>query len=187
MQSPFLDSVTEMMRLKRYAKRTIETYIYWMKAFINFNHQRHPIKCHDREVEQFLSYLANQCNVTPNTQALALNAVVFLYKVILAKPLTLELNFNRTTAQPKLPIVITVEETALLLRNRENRGHLNLFKANILILKNSINGCLTFFLPTRAVTHERCQILNKMLFLHQTVLYLVTHRNKLWLIYAPLF
>ena len=31
MQSPFLDSVTEMMRLKRYAKRTIETYIYWTK------------------------------------------------------------------------------------------------------------------------------------------------------------
>lgn len=117
MKSPFLNSVTETMRVKRYAKRTIETYLYWIKAFINYHHKQHPIKCHNTEVEQFLSYLANQRNVAPNTQALALNALVFLYKDILDRPLNLELNFNRTTTQPKLPIVLTVEETALLLRN----------------------------------------------------------------------
>lgn len=117
MPSPFLNSVTEMMRLKRYAKRTIETYQYWIKAFINYHHQQHPINCHNTQVEQFLSYLANQRNVTPNTQALALNALVFLYKEILDRPLTLELNFNRTASQPKLPIVLTTDETSLLLRN----------------------------------------------------------------------
>ena len=51
MSSPFLDYITEKMRLKRYAKRTIQTYVYWIKAYINFNGQRHPIKCHDAEVE----------------------------------------------------------------------------------------------------------------------------------------
>ncbi|WP_028863999.1 site-specific integrase [Psychromonas aquimarina] len=80
MPPPFLNSVTEMMRLKRYAKRTIENYIYWIKAFINFHHQQHPIKCNSTEVEQLLSYLANKRGVAPNTQALALNAPVFLYK-----------------------------------------------------------------------------------------------------------
>ena len=72
MKSPFLCSIEEKMRSKRYAKRTIESYIHWIKAFIYFNNKQHPIQCHNREVESFLSYLANQRAVAPKTQALAL-------------------------------------------------------------------------------------------------------------------
>jgi integron integrase len=115
MSSPFLKNITEQMRLKRYAKRTIESYIYWIKAFINFNGQRHPIKCHDAEVEQFLSHLTNKLNVAPRTQGVALNALVFLYRGILLKPLTLELNFNKSKQATKLPIVLTQAEVSALL------------------------------------------------------------------------
>lgn len=63
-----------MLLLKqRYAKRTIEIYLYWITAFIRFNHKQHPNKYHNPEVENFLSYLVNQQNVAPKTQALALN------------------------------------------------------------------------------------------------------------------
>ena len=51
--------------MKRYAKRTIESYVYWIKAFIIFNQKHHPEKCHDKEVEAFLSYLSNTKNVAP--------------------------------------------------------------------------------------------------------------------------
>jgi len=64
----------------------------------------------------FLSYLANQKLVAPKTQALALNALVFLYREILSAPLTLELNFNKTSNQPKLPVVLTHDEITLLLK-----------------------------------------------------------------------
>jgi len=37
MPSPYLAYIAEQMRLRNYAKRTIESYIYWIKAFINFN------------------------------------------------------------------------------------------------------------------------------------------------------
>lgn len=120
MPSPFLDYITEQMRLKRYAKRTIESYIYWIKAFINFNDQRHPIKCHDTEVERFLSHLTNQLNVAPRTQSLALNALVFLYRGILLKPLTLELNFNKSKQAAKLPVVLTQAEVTSLLAKVSN-------------------------------------------------------------------
>lgn len=116
MSSPFLLSLAEQMRMKRYAKRTIESYQYWIKAFINFNDKKHPLKCHDKEVENFLSYLANIKTVAPKTQALALNALIFLYREILQVPLTLNLNFNRTSVQPKLPVVLTTQETAKLLQ-----------------------------------------------------------------------
>jgi len=120
MASPFLAYITEQMRLRKYAKRTIESYLYWIKAFINFNEKKHPSMCHDREVEKFLSYLANQKNVAPRTQAVALNALALLYNHIIKKPLTLELNFNKSKISPKLPVVLTKSEvTKLLLNVRE--------------------------------------------------------------------
>lgn len=117
MKSPFINAIAENMKMRRYAKRTIESYLHWIKSFIIFNDKKHPTLCHDKEVEQFLSYLANQRNVAPKTQALALNAIVYLYKEFLGNPLTLELKYNRTSAQPKLPVVLTPEETSLLLKN----------------------------------------------------------------------
>lgn len=121
MSSPFLMHITEQMRLKRYAKRTIQSYIYWIKAFINFNAHRHPINCHDAEVEMFLSYLTNKLNVAPKTQALALNALVFLYRSVLLNPLTLELNFNKSKQVTKLPIVLTQTEISALLSQIANQ------------------------------------------------------------------
>jgi site-specific recombinase XerD len=121
MSSPFLRYITEQMRVKRYAKRTIQSYLYWIKAYINFNDQRHPINCHDVEVELFLSYLTNTLNVAPKTQGLALNALVFLYRVILSKPLTLELNFNKSKQATKLPVVLTQAEVSALLSQIANR------------------------------------------------------------------
>ena len=121
MSSPFLKYVAEQMRLKRYAKRTIQSYLYWIKAYINFTGQRHPKNCHDIDVEKFLSYLTNQLNVAPKTQGVALNALVFLYRVILLKPLTLELNFNKSKQATKLPVVLTQTEVTSLLSQITNR------------------------------------------------------------------
>lgn len=121
MSSPYLLFIQEQMRLKRYAKRTIESYIYWIKGYINFNNKKHPIKCHDQEVEKFLSYLTNQLNVAPRTQAVALNALVFLYRSIINNPLTLELEFNKSKIQTKLPVVLTQQETKRLLTNTDEK------------------------------------------------------------------
>lgn len=117
MKSPFLNAVTENMRLKFYAEKTIKAYIYWIKSYIYFNNKKHPFECHDTEVESFLSYLANTQKVAPKTQALALNALVYLYRDFLDNPLTLTLNFKRTNTQPKLPVVLTFEEIGLLLKS----------------------------------------------------------------------
>lgn len=115
MNSKFLLDVEEQMWMKRYAKRTIDSYVYWIKAFINFNHKQHPEKCHDKEVEIFLSYLSNNLNLAPKSQALVLNSVNYLYKNILVKPLSLDLRFNKSRVNPKLPTVLTTLEVKALL------------------------------------------------------------------------
>lgn len=116
MGSVFLTYIKEQMWTKHYAKRTIESYVYWIKAFINFNDKCHPAKCHNLEVELFLTYLTTKRHVAPKTQALALNALVFLYREIIKNPLTLNLNFNKSTTQPKLPVVLTTNEVSNLLK-----------------------------------------------------------------------
>jgi integron integrase len=115
MKSEFLTHINERMQMKRYAKRTSESYIYWIKAYIIFNKKKHPKYCFNKEVEAFLSYLSNNKKVAPKTQALALNALSFLYKDILEKPLTLQLNFNRSHIQTKIPTVLSITEIKALL------------------------------------------------------------------------
>ena len=65
MKSPFLSAVSENMRLKFYAEKTIKAYVYWIKCYIYFNNKQHPFTCHDAEVESFLSHLANTKKVAP--------------------------------------------------------------------------------------------------------------------------
>ncbi|MBU2971827.1 integron integrase [Pseudoalteromonas sp. C2R02] len=116
-KSVFLNNIYEVMLTRRYAKRTIEAYIYWIKRYIIYNDKQHPSDMGNREVEFFLSYLSNTENVAPGTQSIALNALAFLYKELLKKPLSLKLNFKKSARQPKLPIVLTKPETALLLQS----------------------------------------------------------------------
>jgi len=115
MKSQFLIMIKEHMFNVRYSKRTIESYIYWIEYFIRYNNKQHPSSLHNKEVEVFLSYLVNQKNVAAQTQAIALNALNFLYKVILDNPLSLSLNFVRSKRNKKLPEVLTHDEIEKLL------------------------------------------------------------------------
>jgi len=115
-RSPFLQFIHETMFLKRYSKRTIETYIYWIKDFILHNNKRHPADIGDTEVENYLSHLVIARQVAANTQATALNALAFMYKDILNRPLSLQLSFTKSRTPRKLPTVLTKEEVDLLLK-----------------------------------------------------------------------
>jgi hypothetical protein len=43
------------MTVQRYSKRTIDSYIYWIKFLIIYHQQRRPDEMHDAEVKQFLA------------------------------------------------------------------------------------------------------------------------------------
>ncbi len=113
--SPFLTHIRDTMYARRYAKRTVKTYLYWICQYIRFHNMAHPAKLGDEEVTAFLSYLVLQQNVAAKTQATALNALNYLYKDIIGKPLTTELNFVRSRQQQKLPVVLTPDEVQRLL------------------------------------------------------------------------
>ena len=78
--SPFLTHIREYMLARNFAMKTVETYVYWIKFFINYNQKTHPAQLTEANVEAFLTFLIVERNVASSTQAVALNAVVFLYR-----------------------------------------------------------------------------------------------------------
>jgi integron integrase len=123
-KSPFLESLASFMRARNYSKRTIETYCYWIKHFILFCGKQHPDQLGAADVERYLTWLAVQRDVSPGTQALALNALVFLKKVYLGQPFDLPGGFIRATRQRKLPVVLTRQEVTGLLSKLEGIHYL---------------------------------------------------------------
>jgi len=113
--SPYLNYIKEFMQARHYARLTIKSYIYWIKFYINFHQKKHPSQLGDREVEAFLTFLTVKRGVAANTQAQALNALVYLYQEIIKQPLDPSLRFHRSNKQRKLPVVLTQQEVRLLL------------------------------------------------------------------------
>jgi integrase len=113
--SPFLRSIRDYMRVRRYSIRTIRSYLYWIKYFIVFNGKRHPQEMGGPEVEAFLTHLAVDRNVSSSTQSIALNAVAFLYNEFLDRPVGDIGQFSRSKRQSTLPVVLTKSEITALL------------------------------------------------------------------------
>ena len=123
-KSPFLNYISEYMLTRQYSLRTVKTYLTWISGFIHFHNKRHPASMSDSEVVQYLDHLVLKDNVSPKTQATALNALVFLYKNIIEQELNCSLNFVRSKRQPKLPVVMTPEEVKLLMSHLDKRYYL---------------------------------------------------------------
>lgn len=122
--SPFLNSVSDYMAVRHYAKRTIRSYLYWIRYFIVFHKMRHPNQMGATEVELFLTHLAVTRKVSVSTQKVALNALAFLYNRILEQPLGELGEFNRSHRARNLPVVLTRGEVARLLQCMTGVSHL---------------------------------------------------------------
>ncbi|QIZ77548.1 integron integrase [Ferrimonas lipolytica] len=117
MASPYLQHIAEQMRLRRYREQTIKTYLHWIKRFILFHRKSHPKNLGSTEVELFLSHLASDRRCSPSTQAIALNALVFLYKELIGNPLSLTMSFQQSQSQRALPTVLTQAEIRTLFQH----------------------------------------------------------------------
>jgi site-specific recombinase XerD len=121
--SPFLKSITDYMTVRRYSKRTIDSYIYWIKYFF-YHQKRHPDEMHDAEVVEFLTHLARDRSVSIATQKIALNSLAFLYNKFLNRPLDDVSQFRRVRKQPKIPTVLTRQEVASLMSHLQGTQRL---------------------------------------------------------------
>lgn len=112
------------MQFKRFSRRTVEAYQYWIKRFILWSGKRHPREMGAPEVTQFLAFLAVHERVAASTQNQALNALVFMYREVLDRDLEELSSFERARRPERMPVVLSREEVRDLLDRLEGTQQL---------------------------------------------------------------
>lgn len=131
-RSPFLENIRRVMRAKHYSIQTEKAYLTWIKRFILFHNKRHPVEMAEQEVTQFLTHLAVERQVTSSTQNLALCAIVFMYKHIFERELTLLDSTVRARAPKRVPVVLS---------NNEAKQIISLMKPPYQLMFSMLYGC----------------------------------------------
>lgn len=116
-KSPFLEKVRAAIRVRHFSVRTEKTYIAWIVRYIRFHNYRHPEDMAEGDVAKFLTYLAVQCRVAASTQNQAMNALQFLYKTVLDRPLDPLPGLVRARPSQHLPVVLTQDEVGRMLQS----------------------------------------------------------------------
>src|SRR5262249_31774150 len=73
-------------------------------------HKRHPNELAEKEITDFLTYLAVEKRVAASTQNQAFAALLFLYQQVLERKLDFIDNVERVKRPAKLPVVFTPAE-----------------------------------------------------------------------------
>ena len=103
-----LAETRDVLRRLHYSMHTERTYCDWIAPFVRFHHMRARealLVDAERKVEDFLSHLAVQGYVAASTQNQAFNALVFLYRKVLERPLD-GVEATRSRKEPRIPVVL---------------------------------------------------------------------------------
>lgn len=101
------DRIAIAVRTKGYSLSTERTYVHWAKRFVAWHGRRHPSTMGAAEVQAYLNHLAVDENSAPST-----------CKQALGTPLP-HLDLHRPKSQPRLPVVLSVQEVRNLLAHTE--------------------------------------------------------------------
>ena len=106
------DDFHNVILLKHYSKKTEISYWGWIKKFILFYDKKHPSKLNEKNIEEYLTSLAQYCSYS--TQNQALQAILFLYKQVLSININ-RLNFKIAKKSRHIPAVFSFNETMKII------------------------------------------------------------------------
>jgi integron integrase len=113
------EQVRNLIRVRHYSLRTEQTYLNWIRQFLEFHRNRSVESMGKQEVHAFLTFLAVRKNVSASTQNQALSALVFLYREVLQQPFDWLDELERAKRPHHVPVVLTREEVRSLLAHLE--------------------------------------------------------------------
>jgi len=127
-----VEDMYKIMKLKHLSFRTEKTYIGWLRRFYRFMNGQQPHTLNSTHVKDFMTHLAVEGNVSASTQSQAFNAILFLFRYVLDKPIDGIGEAVRAKKKRRLPVVLTKTEI--------NRLFEQLSGMNLLMIK-MIYGC----------------------------------------------
>jgi integron integrase len=123
-EKKLLDQMKDILRAKHYSPRTEDTYADWAKRFILFHNKRHPGEMAEKEIQEYITYLATELNLAASSQNQALSAIIFLYRHVL----NIELDFPQQNIRAKksehLPTVLSKAEAMSVINQMSGTAKL---------------------------------------------------------------
>jgi integron integrase len=113
-----LKRVREILIQRKYADQTRVVYLDWIYRFLTFHEAKPPEKIDEEGILEFLTFLETKKKFAIATRKLALNAIAFLYKVVLH----IELKFPEhrpANKEASLPLILTKAEIEQILDQME--------------------------------------------------------------------
>jgi site-specific recombinase XerD len=110
-----MERVRARMRASRYSRRTEQAYVDWIRRYILYHDRKHPASLGDAEIAAFLTDLAVSKGVSASTQNQALHALLFLYRHVLFRPVTMAGDVVIARRGRRLPVVLSVNEVKAIL------------------------------------------------------------------------
>jgi len=127
-----VEDMYKILRLKHLSVRTEKTYIGWLRRFYRFMNGQQPHTLNSTHVKDFMTHLAVEEKVSASTQNQAFNAILFLFRYVLDKPIDDIGEAVRAKKNRRLPVVLTKTEI--------NRLFEQMSGTNLLMTK-MIYGC----------------------------------------------
>ncbi len=110
-----LDHVRTQLRAKRYSARTEESYLDWVRRYLQFHGHRNPCDMGAPEIEAFLTHLVVDRSAAQTTRNQALSALVFLYRHVYARELPTLRQPARAKKTRYVTVTLTREQVRALL------------------------------------------------------------------------
>ncbi|MFZ4597314.1 MAG: integron integrase [Terrimicrobiaceae bacterium] len=120
----FLEEVTEALRVARYAYRTEQSYLEWVRRFLIFTQPKSRDEIRWWQAKEYLDYLTLKRRVSSSTQNQALSALQFLFRGVLKRGGGGLEDVRRAAQTQHLPTVLSREEVSDLLELMEGQGKL---------------------------------------------------------------
>jgi site-specific recombinase XerD len=110
-----LGKLREELPVRYYARRTVKSYVLWVRRYLEFHGRRHPREMGATYIHSFLSHLATDLGVSASTQNQALSALLFLYRHVLETDVGELTGIARARQSKRVPTVLTLHEVKAVL------------------------------------------------------------------------
>lgn len=114
-----LEAMKKEMLRRNLSRRTIKTYLFYVRKFLLFCHKE-PRKFSKKDCKEFLENFMEK-GVSGNSLNVALNSLRFMMEEVLRRRMRLNIRYSKTPRN--LPVCLTKEEVKRLIGAITNRRH----------------------------------------------------------------
>lgn len=109
------DSLARAIKTRHFSPKTLKSYTTWTRQLQTFVKSKAPRQLSSKDVSEFLSWLAVEQNVAASSQNQALNAILFVFKHVLRRPLGQLKQAVRAKRKAYIPIALSRAEIDRIL------------------------------------------------------------------------